>query len=342
VSFLVAALPAALLLKEDFSPPGQRLLFASVVGICALAILLLLGLYRERIRAWSNRSTGYVAVLSLLIGLSGLGGYVACLHFCDVRYGEDRVWFPLITSGELKARIDRTKSRYGAIDHYGVGAMHDAIEGSHPLWKVFTTLALLIQINLFVIGCVTAFFVLGVRHGIVSGFPVLAPRRVNVFVSYSHQDRQWLDELQEELKPYIRNRDVTIWDDTHIPPGSIWREEIDKALACAVVAVLLVTPEFLESSFIGEHELPTVLAAAKEQGLRILWIPIKASAYQTTELEKYHAAHSPALPLDGLSDSERRKAWRVICDRIADVIAKFDKQHFLIFTQAANGVGFEE
>ncbi|MBG1245009.1 COR domain-containing protein [Nostoc sp. NZL] len=139
---------------------------------------------------------------------------------------------------------------------------------------------------------------------------------VEVFISYSHQDQEWLTKLQKHLKPIIRNQNLLVWDDTKIQAGAEWSKEIENALAAAKVAVLLVSPNFLASDFIHENELPPLLNAAQGKGLTIIWIPLSSSSYEETEIEKYQSAHPPNQPLDSLDVSEENKAWVNICKKI--------------------------
>src|SRR6516162_10980708 len=98
------------------------------------------------------------------------------------------------------------------------------------------------------------------------------------------------------LKPYLRGGSIVAWSDKQIVPGSTWFGEIKSALLQTNVAVLLVTPAFLASKFIHEHELGPILKEAERGGVTILWVPIYASAYKQTALEKYQAP--------------RRSCWR--------------------------------
>ena len=60
-------------------------------------------------------------------------------------------------------------------------------------------------------------------------------------------------------------------------------------MAHVSVEVLLVTKDFLASSFINEHELAPVLKGAEIDGVKILWVLIRACAYSQTPLKRYQS-----------------------------------------------------
>jgi internalin A len=143
-----------------------------------------------------------------------------------------------------------------------------------------------------------------------------------VFISYSHENAEWLKRLQIMLRPLIRNHALDIWDDTRIQAGAKWREEIQQALAAAKVAVLLVSPNFLYSEFIANDELPPLLKAAKEEGLTILWVAVRHSLYEETAIVAYQAANKPSRPLAALSASEQDEELVKIAQHIRDAATR--------------------
>ena len=140
--------------------------------------------------------------------------------------------------------------------------------------------------------------------------------RGGVFISYSHRDKAWLERLRVHLQPYIRGGTVASWDDTMIHAGQPWRGEIERALAAARVALLLVSPDFLHSEFIAREELPPLLERAAARGLTILWVPVSASSYDETPIGQYQAALDPARPLKTLSEAEQDAALVQVCKQI--------------------------
>jgi hypothetical protein len=98
-----------------------------------------------------------------------------------------------------------------------------------------------------------------------------------------------------------------------IAAGEQWKTSIGKAIDEAIVAVLLVSPNFLESDFIAQNELPPLLNAARTRGLRILWLPVSASSYEVTQIADFQAAINPASPLDTLSESQLSQVLVGVC-----------------------------
>src|SRR4029453_7203176 len=98
-----------------------------------------------------------------------------------------------------------------------------------------------------------------------------------IFVSYSHSDEHWLKRLQVHLKPLTRDGRNDLWDDTQLQVGDEWREEIERAIKSCQAAVLLVSADFMASDFIDKDELPPLLRAAREKGVRIFPVIISSS-----------------------------------------------------------------
>ena len=144
------------------------------------------------------------------------------------------------------------------------------------------------------------------------------PAPSGIFVSYSHKDKQWLDRVQTALKPLVFNEMITLWDDRSIAPGANWRKEIDTAMAEARIAVLLVTQEFLASSFIHRAELPEMLKRRAEQGMGFFWVPIEDTLYKFTPLKDIQSAWDPARPLVTLNQGELASALVTIATRLAE------------------------
>lgn len=137
-----------------------------------------------------------------------------------------------------------------------------------------------------------------------------------IFISYAHEDEAYLKKLIVHLAPLARGQQIKVWSDNKIVPGALWRDEIKAALERTQTAILLVSPYFLASGFIAEHELPPLLAAAEAGKATILWIPVSYCMYQESAIQHYQAASDPDQPLKSLSEAQQDRVLVDICRAI--------------------------
>ncbi len=143
------------------------------------------------------------------------------------------------------------------------------------------------------------------------------PERRQLFISYSHRDGEWVERLRRMIKPLEQRYGLERWDDSRIQAGGLWRQEIEQALANASVALLLVSADFLASDFVTRSELPPLFRAAKQNGLRILWVPLRPSLWKhIPEIEQYQAVIPPGRTLAEMAEVEQERAFVQIAELI--------------------------
>jgi hypothetical protein len=146
-------------------------------------------------------------------------------------------------------------------------------------------------------------------------------QKLNVFVSYSHEDKAWLERVQVHLKPLARGGKLGLWDDTRIKAGQRWRDEIEAALAQADVAILLISADFYASDFIANNELPPLLETQSKRGLAILGVHISYSHFEDDEiLSEYQTVNTPNQPIKSLSEADQDKVLRDLARRIRELV----------------------
>ena len=76
----------------------------------------------------------------------------------------------------------------------------------------------------------------------------------NLFISYSHSDKEYLNRLIIHLKPLEQEGLIDLWVDTKLSAGERWKARIEDSLRNAGVAILLISADFLSSDFIVNKE----------------------------------------------------------------------------------------
>lgn len=72
---------------------------------------------------------------------------------------------------------------------------------------------------------------------------------LRIFISYSHKDKDFREELEVHLAPTKRRRHIDVWTDCNIVAGKDIDREILHKLDGADIVLLLVSPDFLASNY---------------------------------------------------------------------------------------------
>lgn len=147
-------------------------------------------------------------------------------------------------------------------------------------------------------------------------------KRTKIFIGYSRKDACWLERIQVHLKPLVREGLVVLWDDTCIGAGGHWREEIERALDEAAVAILLVSADFLASDFIYDVELSKLVRRAKAGQIRIFPIIIGPCLFDKSPLANFQTINRLESPLSKLPKAQREVVLVHAIRDIMDVLYK--------------------
>lgn len=143
------------------------------------------------------------------------------------------------------------------------------------------------------------------------------PEPIMTFVSYCHNDRRWLERLQIHLRPLERDGIIVLWNDTEIEAGDRWRDEIKRNLEDAEAAILLISPDFLNSDFIYSNELPPLLVSAEKDGLLVICVIVGPCLFsEIPSLSKFQAVNDPSKPLISITETEQEKVFVAIATRL--------------------------
>lgn len=159
--------------------------------------------------------------------------------------------------------------------------------------------------------------------------------RDSIFISYSHKDEKWLNEIKKHLSILEHKYQLIIWDDSKIKTGSDWENDIQQSIRRCSVAILLVSTNFLSSEFILKKELPLILKATKKPGLTIVNVILETCAFDLTELKTFQTLNNPKYPLEELKPSDRK---RVLVSLTTDLLTLVGKGQ----TTLANSSGLDQ
>lgn len=154
--------------------------------------------------------------------------------------------------------------------------------------------------------------------------------RDSIFISYSHKDVKWLQEVKKHLSILEHRYELLIWDDSEIKTGNDWKTDIYQSIKRSRVAILLVSTNFLSSEFILNKELPLILQASKKKTITIFNLILDTCAFRLTGLDAFQCLNNPKFPLEELKPPDRK---RVLVELTTELLAVVGKGNATIHEQ---------
>ncbi len=135
--------------------------------------------------------------------------------------------------------------------------------------------------------------------------------RNQVFISYSHRDKEFFEELLVHLKPWRDRCLHDIWTDQDIQPSQDWHREIQKAVDSTAVAVLLTSHYFMASDYIRDQEIPPFLQAREEGKLALACLHLRPQSGPACLYGIDGQWRSPTDQAEQVPKSQRSRKYRL-------------------------------
>jgi internalin A len=148
---------------------------------------------------------------------------------------------------------------------------------------------------------------------------------LHVFISYSHKDEQYMEQLKNALVPLVRTKEITVWADPLIEAGQEWRDEIFDNLDRADIFILLLSQASVASDFVTEKELPRAMAQRSDGPCEIMGVVVKpcSAGLQRMKLSDQQVIFYNKKAVS--QTNQRDAAWDHVVKELERVIARIQK-----------------
>src|SRR6266581_602724 len=134
---------------------------------------------------------------------------------------------------------------------------------------------------------------------------------IEVFISYSHKDQTFREELGIHMSNLKRQNIISSWYDGNIAPGSEWEPEIMHHLTTAQIILLLISADFVHSDFCYSIEMKQAIDRHNAGEARVIPILLRPTDWQGAPFAKLKI-----LPTDAKAVTK----WRRRDDAFADIV----------------------
>jgi len=141
---------------------------------------------------------------------------------------------------------------------------------------------------------------------------------MNVFISYSHKDRDWCDRLASQLMGLDGDVVTDIWYDPRIAPGSDYDAEILKRLENSDIIIVLISESFLGARF-APFEVKRALELKEQNQCVIVPVLLRHCVYKKLNLGTIDTSPHGRGPIDSDDWTDKALALKTVAQEVEAV-----------------------
>jgi hypothetical protein len=153
----------------------------------------------------------------------------------------------------------------------------------------------------------------------------VADAPIRIFISYAHEDVELKNQLVSHLRYLELTGRATVWHDEQLDGGVEWLRRIRDELDRSQVVLLLVSPDFISSEFINEHELTEALARHDSRRARVIPVILRPCHFEGLPFSRLQAVPRFANPVTWYDD--RDVAFAEVAEAIERVVDELRSGH---------------
>jgi hypothetical protein len=141
--------------------------------------------------------------------------------------------------------------------------------------------------------------------------------KATIFLSYAHEDESDRKTLEKHLASLKREGWVEAWYDRLIEAGEDWDSEIHSKLDQSHIILLLVSPDFMASSYCNQVEVTRAMQRHKMGTARVIPVLVRPTDWEGAPFSKLQSLPTDASPVSQWDD--RDAAFLDIVQHVRDV-----------------------
>jgi hypothetical protein len=125
-----------------------------------------------------------------------------------------------------------------------------------------------------------------------------------LFISYTHKDESYKDDLLAHLAALRRDGRIEDWHDRCIVAGAKWEDRINEELTSSDMILFLVSSDFINSDYCYGKEVHRAIELHDQGKAQVIPIIIRACDWHETPLSRLQALPKDAKPISSWPDKD--------------------------------------